>query len=415
MAKRRSSKSTQRKIGQAGGGVSSSSDPVDEKFSLVIGGPFYRLQQRVGLLGPDLLPPLSTAVLLAVIAWLPPAVLSLAQGFAWGEPLGDRAFLLDFSTYARFIVGIISLVLLERIAEVRISIMIRQFVKAGLVPEDEHVRFRAALRNADRRSSSALAEAIMLGFAYAAAVSGMVLQLTELKSTWLGAMAEGHIRLTTAGYWAVLVSLPLFWFLLFRWLWRFVVWTRLLWDFANLRLRLVATHPDRCGGIGFLGMFPPMFAVLVFALSCVAASEALQLVLFAHKPLISMVAPLIVWVVVVLVIFVGPLAVFAPALSRLKRQALLDYGALAGGHNRVFERKWIRPAEDGGNALGTPDVSSLSDLGASFELIRKMNLIPVGLESVVPLLVAIAVPAVVVVLIQIPLADIVKALVQTLL
>jgi hypothetical protein len=48
-----------------------------EKFSLVIGGPFYRLQQRMGLLGPDLLPPASTALLFATVAWLPPAVLSV--------------------------------------------------------------------------------------------------------------------------------------------------------------------------------------------------------------------------------------------------------------------------------------------------------------------------------------------------
>lgn len=63
-------------------------DKADVKFSLVIGGPFYRLQERLGLLGPDLLPPLKTALFFALIAWLPLALLSMAQGTAWNEALG---------------------------------------------------------------------------------------------------------------------------------------------------------------------------------------------------------------------------------------------------------------------------------------------------------------------------------------
>jgi len=47
-----------------------------------------------------------------------------------------------------------------------------------------------------------------------------------------------------------------------------------LLDMARLRLRLAATHPDRSGGIGFLGQYPILFVGVVFALSCVAASES---------------------------------------------------------------------------------------------------------------------------------------------
>jgi hypothetical protein len=49
------------------------------------------------------------------------------------------------------------------------------------------------------------------------------------------------------------VSLPLFWFLLGRWVWRFVTWGLMLRDIARCDLRLVATHADRCGGIAFIG------------------------------------------------------------------------------------------------------------------------------------------------------------------
>ena len=43
-------------------------EDTDEKISLVIGGPFYRLQQSLGLLGANSLPPFSTALLFVAIA-----------------------------------------------------------------------------------------------------------------------------------------------------------------------------------------------------------------------------------------------------------------------------------------------------------------------------------------------------------
>jgi hypothetical protein len=36
--------------------------------SIIIGGPFWRLQQRLGLLGPDGLPSVSTALIFAAVA-----------------------------------------------------------------------------------------------------------------------------------------------------------------------------------------------------------------------------------------------------------------------------------------------------------------------------------------------------------
>ena len=77
----------------------------------------------------------------------------------------------------------------------------------------------------------------------------------------------------------VVVSVPLFWFLLLRWLWRHLVWGLLLRDLAGLELRLVATHPDGYGGLGFIGAYPNAFAAFVFAMTSVVAAEAVQAML----------------------------------------------------------------------------------------------------------------------------------------
>ena len=388
---------------------SNSSNTCTIPASLIIGGPFWHLQRRLGLLGPDQLPRTSTALLFAALAWLPPALLSVAQGSAWSAALGGRAFLLDPSPYARLLIGIVVLVITERIAKERGAVLVRQFTNAGLVPPEQLAGFATALQRANRLSSSPLAEAVILGLAYAASIIGVVVSLREVRESWGGTWVDEHVQLALAGWWVLLISLPLFWFLLVRWFWRFVVFIRLMWDISQLKLRLVATHPDRSGGIGFLGLYPLLFIGFVFAFSTVVASTALRLVLFANWPVKSVAGPFAALVVVALVFFVGPLAVFTPALLRLKRRAVLTYGALAAEHHRAFERKWLnRPPEAGAESLGAPEISSLADLISAVRSINDMRVIPAGKDTLMPLLIATAVPWLPVLATQVPLVELLK-------
>jgi hypothetical protein len=58
------------------------------------------------------------------------------------------------------------------------------------------------------------------------------------------------------GYWLAAVSLPIFQFILLRWYVRFFIWFQFLWRISKLDLRLLPAHPDRAGGLGFLGAAP---------------------------------------------------------------------------------------------------------------------------------------------------------------
>jgi hypothetical protein len=386
-------------------------EPTDERFSLVIGGPFYRLQQRLGLLGPDLLPTARTAALLALIAWLPPAILSVFEGNDWAGTLAAGSYFLDFSAYARFLPAVLMFTLMEPIAELRLGAMVHQFQQSRLVRDNEQSLFAAALGRADRRSGSTWAELVILGVAFAVSAAAIHTNLEVLRTSWLGAgPADSSAALSPAGWWAMLVSYPLFWFLLLRWIWRFIVWAILLRDIARLDLRLVATHPDRGGGIGFLGLYPPTFAPLVFALSCVTAAVTLQSILFAGMALKSTGMIFLVWLIVVVLIFVGPLFVFCLPLVRLKKRALLEYGNLATGHNRAFEERWLRPTQMPEDMLGAPEVSSLADLGTGFAAVEAMRPIPAGQETVLPLFIAAALPWLAVLATQMPLVQILAML-----
>jgi hypothetical protein len=112
------------------------------------------------------------------------------------------------------------------------------------------------------------------------------------------------------------------------------------------------------------------------------------------------------FVVMNIVIFLGPLMVFSPKLAALKRKGLLEYGTLATAYVRAFDQKWLR-GDNGQNEplLGTGDIQSLADLSTSIENIGNMKTFPFNTGIVKSLVVAAALPFLPLVATIIPLKD----------
>src|SRR5262245_26032029 len=257
-----------------GAGSRSKSGPShpDDRFSLVAGGPFHRVLRRPGPTGADQLPTWTAALVLALLAWLPPAVLAVAQSLADGSYSG-WGFFTDSTVYTRFLIAIWMMVVTERYADGRILVLARQFRNGRLLSDAHLPALAEVFAIADRRSSSAIEEVII---AVAALVwSGMTARyaVALAGSSWEGTMVAGEVVLSWAGAAARFFSNPLFIFLLLRWIWWFLVWTALLLRISRLPLQLTPLHPDRSAGLGFLAIFPSIFSGLVFALSCVIASN----------------------------------------------------------------------------------------------------------------------------------------------
>jgi hypothetical protein len=371
-------------------------------------GPFYRLQRRLGLLSDTDLAAGRRGLIFMALAWAPALLLAALQGFALNAN-HERAILFDFVVYA-FALATVVLVLMEQTSDKRMAWLVGQFSAFGIVPETSVDSFVQVRRAMERRTASWVAEVVILIAAYLMAYGWVVRNAMRVEGgTWAGQMQGGSLALSLAGWWALLVALPLFWFLLGRWLWRFVTWGRLLRDIAGCELRLVATHPDRCGGIAFIGQYPKNYMLFVFALSSVVAAGVLKHVVFAGASLMSFKFALFGMIVFLVVAFVLPLLAFSPVLKALKRKGLSEYGALASRHNLAFEAKWVgtdavSPADE---PLGSPDVSSLADLAAGYELVRNMRTLPVTKASIVPLVLAAMAPLVVVALTQAPVKQII--------
>jgi len=373
-------------------------------------GPFYRLQRRLGLLDDADLAAGRRALVFAALSFLPALALAILQGNALAaQP--QRAFLHDFSAYAMAI-AVVAFVLMEQTSDTRMKQLVQNFASRDLVAPQAQPCFERARRRMERRTGLAWVEVLLLVAAYLVAYEWMFHLTQRLDGgTWAGRVVDGKLRLNAAGLWSVAVSMPLFLFLLGRWLWRFVTWGLLLRDLARCEMRLVATHADRCGGLAFMGQYPSTYMLFVFAVSLMLSAGVLKQVVHAGADLQVFKFAAIGMVLFLVLAFVLPLAAFTPLLVALKRRGLGLYGGLISRHNQAFERKWCAadtpPAQE---ALGSPDMSSLADLSMSYDLVKRMLPVPVVKEGVLPLLVAVVVPMALVAATQAPVKEILDAL-----
>ena len=190
------------------------------------------------------------------------------------------------------------------------------------------------------------------------------------------------------------MSVPIFQFLLMRWVWRYFIWCWFLWRSSRLDLQLIPTHPDRAAGLGFLGLAQAKYGIIVFALSSILSSHIGQEILLGGASLADYKLLISGYVALFLIIFLGPLLVFSDKLFEVKRRGLLEYGALANEYTRSFDRKWIRgEAAEGEALIGSADIQSLADLGNSFQIVREMRPVPFDLmTTIVPIIASAVIP-----------------------
>ena len=198
-------------------------------------------------------------------------------------------------------------------------------------------------------------------------------------------------------------------------LWKWLLWTFFAFRLSTRNLRLVATHPDEHGGLGFLGLTASAFAPVAFAAAAVIGATWRQAILHDGARLMDFKLPAIALVLITAVVALAPLGFFVPQLARLRRKGILEYGVLGQIHSTDFHEKWIlhragREAE----FLQAAEVTTLANFGRVYESIGALRPFPADRGALVTLAVAVALPALPVILTQVPLFvvldDLLKAL-----
>lgn len=348
----------------------------------------------------------------ALLAWLPLLILSALQGVLFANV--KIPFLYDPAVYSRFLLAVPLLILAENLIGPRIAEATSQFIFSGLIREEQYGDFDAAVEEGIRLRNSTLAEVLILLLAYASAFESIRVFSTN-SSTWNSLMSESGHKLTYAGYWYLLVSIPVWQFLAYRWLWRAFVWYKFLHRMSKLELQLVPTHPDQAGGLGFLGEAHRLFGIFVFAFGAAGSGVFCREVLFEKTPIETYKIPIAAFIVVSLGLFLGPLFMFAPALLQTRRKALHEYSTLGGQLGRLYHRKWVKGINPGGESmLSAPDNTSLANYSHDYELVERMRAFPFEPRTAVVLAIAGLLPLVPLLATVMPMEEIFKLLLKVL-
>jgi hypothetical protein len=361
-------------------------------FSLVLGGPLYQLFRRARLSGNALELLQRRILAFWVITWLPLLCLSALGGYALGNAI-KIPFLRDLEAQVRFLVALPLLIAAELIVHLRIRPVVQRFVECGIVIPEELPKFHAAISSAMRVRNSVAVEVALVILVWTVGHWIWRSQIALGAASWYATLEGTRWHLTPVGYWYAFVSIPIFQFILLRWYLRLLIWFRFLWQVSRLNLRLIATHPDRAGGLAFLGKSAYVFSPILLAQGALLAGLIANRILYEGETLLTFKMEAASLVGFFVLFILGPLVMFTPHLSRAKRRGLGEYGLLATRYVQGFEEKWVHgEAAEGDELLGTGDIQSLADLANSYSAVREMRVVPFGLEDIIRLAAATAAP-----------------------
>jgi len=401
-------KSESRTDGHALEKMSSKSPRGPTDFSLVLGGPLYQIFKRMHLSGSTLELLTRRLLVISLLAWLPLLVLSAIERHLLGSQ--NLTFLHDIESHARFLIALPILILGELIVHRRLASVVSRFAECGVVMRGDGPKFNAAIEAAMRARNSIWLEFALLLFTYTVGQWIWRHQVAWGAATWYALPDRAGLHLTLAGDWYCFVSIPLFQFILLRWYLRLFIWFQFLWRVSRLNLRLQPTHPDRAGGIGFLGGSSYAFASLLFAQGTLLAGLIASRIFYGGESLMSFKVSIVGLVGFFVVVILGPLTIFTPHLSRSKRRGLSEYGMLATEYIADFDEKWVRRGVKRQEILGTPDIQSLSDLATSYSVVSEMRLVPFTLHDAIQLAITTMLPVLPLVLTIVPMAELLDRL-----
>ena len=351
-----------------------SAESAVRSFSIVEGGPVYRLLLRLQLVRQTKLSVWHRFLALLASIWLPLLLLSLKDGLAFGHQV-KIPFLYDLYMYGAFLFGLPVLLFAQLYIDPSIRQSVSEFVHAQFIPDQELPRFESILKRVQQIRDSWITEVILLVLAS--------FPLFLFEHEWIpGMVTNWHTTakgISAAGWWYAVVSTPIIRYIVYRWVFRFILWAILLWQITGLQLTLMPTHPDHDAGLEFLGGTQKHFGLLFCALGCSVAGRIVNTMLFEGTPLSHFEAVMVGFLVVSVVVGSLQLALLTPKMMAVRRTGLLEYGKLAKAYSESFDRKWVhcnvRPSEP---LLGAADIQSLADMGHSYLLIEKMRRVPIS-------------------------------------
>jgi hypothetical protein len=376
---------------------------------LLFGGPLQRLGVWLGLAKGE-----TGNFRMGLALGLPAWIVLIAMAFLHG--LGAQVFSLAWiGIHTRLLLVIPLFFACEKFVGPVIAEFALNLRQSRLVAESDWPALDLIVRRVRRLAGSWVAELILFLLAFGGPLVEIVAHLPQGTASWSLVLGRGDAATGSLGGWYLSFCLPLFRFIVLRWLWRLGLWWRFLWRLKKLDLQLVATHSDGAGGLGFLAIVQEHFVPLAVAISGAFSASFVEAILHGKMTIESLYTLVPGVLFLVSGLFIGPLVLFTRRLWDCRVNGLDKYMAMASRYVQAFERKWIQDGEATGESqLGTSDLQSLADLTNSLNVVRNIRMVPGGPRLALWLSASVVGPMLPLVLLKFPVDEVVKALLRAL-
>ena len=184
-------------------------------------------------------------LVLTGIAWLPLMVLTLIDGTFYSSDI-TMPFISDLTPFVRGLIVIPLLVMADNLIEPMMARVLKYLKISGVVADSEKERLSSAAEKMNRQMNSKPLQIILVILIITASwilQSGYVdMWKQDGVTSWMLQSKNDGVDETLAGSWFLLVTSPLVSFLLYRWMWRFIVWSKFLYRVSRMKLELYASH-----------------------------------------------------------------------------------------------------------------------------------------------------------------------------
>ena len=361
------------------------------ELSLFKDDPMHRFLGKVGLEKKGVTRKWYFAFIIIAAGWIIPLILSALEGRAISDTI-IQSFLYDINHPVQVLIIVFLLFSEDKLDHYikNAGIVLRN---SGLVDDIDKVE--KAIGRVERMRTSIEAEIVCI-------VMGIIFMLTwaiplwsRQINTWQVHFYGGIFSYTIAGWWVLLTFGPFVQYYWVRWFWKVVIWTTFLYNISKAKLKLAVGHPDRVGGLRFLGDAQAGFGVLIFAIGLMVVTFVFKKLLIDKVPIFDITNTLIVFGFVTLApcAFLAPLMIFTKKLHDAKLEGIQHYDIILTRFINAFEAKHLHPASTPSDPLAiTQELNALSGIINLSGHVSKMRVVPFDLNTLSRLFASAATP-----------------------
>ena len=332
-------------------------------------------------------------LVLTGIAWLPLMVLTLIDGTFYTSDI-TIPFIKDATPFVSGLIVIPLLVMADNLIEPMMVRVLKYLKVSGVVADSEKESLISAAEKMTLQMNSKpvqiLLVVLLITISWLLQSDYVDMWEEDGVTSWMLTLENGDVDETLAGTWFLLVTSPLVSFLLYRWMWRFVVWSIFLYRVSRMKLELYASHTDHAAGLGMIGANHALFSILFLIMAVLVSSELAGNLLYEGDQLVEIKQLAIVFVAISMVVLFIPLIFFTNKLIKLKHNALVEYGILQNQASGDFHKHWIK--DQANDLVDSMQPSAMADYSAVYEIISNMRVVPIDTKTIIVVAALILLP-----------------------